>query len=100
MKTTLTKAFLVALPLASLLFTAPAAFAEYHRHNHHCWSNRGDRSSYSQRWQEGRRYHDDNYRRPAPRYGRRYHDDNYSRGSYAPQSSFSYSPWGRGRLAR
>jgi hypothetical protein len=101
MKPTLTKAFLVALPLASLLFTAPAAFAEYHRH-HHCWSNHGDHSSYSHRWQEGRRYQgdDDNDRRPAPRYGQRYHDDDYDRGSYAPQSSPSYSPWGRGFLAR
>lgn len=105
MHTTLTKAFLVALPLAGLLFTAPAAFAKDHRHHHHCWSNRSDRASYSQRWQERRRYHENHYRSPAERFDENYYrspaerfDENYALGSYARQSS-RYSPWS-GRVPR
>src|SRR5712692_2768421 len=101
MKPTLKKAFLVVLPLAGLLFTAPAAFAHDHDHHHHHGWSAYDRPSYGGGWSEPRRYSDsdrDDYNRHwAPGSGRgwsehrRYSDgdrDDYNR---------HWAPWsGRG----
>ncbi|HXG20936.1 MAG TPA: hypothetical protein VNN62_17900 [Methylomirabilota bacterium] len=94
MKNTWKKAFLMALPLAGLFFTAPVA--EARKHHHHCrpYYGRGwyDRGRYD-RW---RPYSDDYYyssRYPyRPYYGRRYDDPTY----YDPRYERPYYggyPW-------
>src|SRR5436309_8755686 len=81
MQISLKKAFLLALPLAGLLFTAPAAFARPHHHHHHGWHKRHCRPDYDRGWYGGRRYNDD-YSRRGWYGGRRYDDDYSRRGSY------------------
>jgi len=76
MQISLKKAFLLALPLAGLLFTAPAAFARPHHHHHHGWYKRHCRPDYDR-----------------GRYGgRRYDNDDYYRSRYSPPF-FSGQPW-------
>ena len=84
------KIALTVLPLAGLLFTAPAVFAHEHHHRHdwsecnHSWHDRGRH--------EGRRYHNGDryeYSRPAaPWYGSR----RYSEGDHHKYSQYS-APW-------
>src|SRR5438874_1998499 len=85
MQISLKKAFLLALPLAGLLFTAPAAFARPHHHHHHGWYKRHCRPDYDRGRYGGRRYDDDDYGYRRGGYGgwRRDDDDyGYRRGGY------------------
>ena len=92
MQISLKKAFLLALPLAGLLFTAPAAFARPHHHHHHGWYKRHCRPDYDRDWSGGRRYDDDDsYYRRGGYGGWRYNDD-YYRSRYSPPF-YSGQPW-------
>jgi hypothetical protein len=91
MKTTLKKTLLAALPLAGLLLTAPAAFADEHHHWHHRWQNRGHcQTDYRRGWRERQRYNDDY--QSGWYGGQRYSDRNDSYRSRYPQQPY-YSPW-------
>ncbi len=92
MQISLKKAFLLALPLAGLLFTAPAAFARPHHHHHHGWYKRHCRPDYDRDWSGGRRYDDDGYGYRRGGYGGwRYNDDYYRPRSSSP--FYSGQPW-------
>jgi len=92
MQISLKKAFLLALPLAGLLFTAPAAFARPHHHHHHGWYKRHCRPDYDRGQYGGRRYDDDDsYYRRGGYGGWRYNDD-YYRSRYSPPF-YSGQPW-------
>ena len=93
MQISLKKAFLLALPLAGLLFTAPAAFARPHHHHHHGWYKRHCRPDYDRGRYGGRRYYDDDdygYRRGG--YGGWRYNDDYYRSRYSPPF-YSGQPW-------
>jgi len=93
MQISLKKAFLLALPLAGLLFTAPAAFARPHHHHHHGWYKRHCRPDYDRGRYGGRRYDDDDdydYRRGG--YGGWRYNDDYFRSRYSPPF-YSGQPW-------
>lgn len=93
MQISLKKAFLLALPLAGLLFTAPAAFARPHHHHHHGWYKRHCRPDYDRGRYGGRRYDDDDYGYRRGGYGgRRYDNDDYYRSRYSPPF-YSGQPW-------
>ena len=93
MQISLKKAFLLALPLAGLLFTAPAAFARPHHHHHHGWYRRHCRPDYDRDWSGGRRYDDDDYGYRRGGYGgRRYDNDDYYR-SRSSSPFYSGQPW-------
>jgi len=93
MQISLKKAFLLALPLAGLLFTAPAAFARPHHHHHHGWYRRHCRPDYDRDWSGGRRYDDDDYYYRRGGYGgRRYDNDDYYR-SRSSSPFYSGQPW-------
>ncbi len=93
MQISLKKAFLLALPLAGLLFTAPAAFARPHHHHHHGWYKRHCRPDYDRDWSGGRRYDDDDYGYRRGGYGgRRYDNDDYYRSRYS-SPFYSGQPW-------
>lgn len=90
MKSALAKMFLLALPLAGVLMTAPAADAHWRQHHHHChpyaergWYNRSghyDDGYYGRRgWYEDRRrrYDDDDDYYPSRYPYRRYFDNGY-----------------------
>jgi len=94
MQISLKKAFLLALPLAGLLFTAPAAFARPHHHHHHGWYKRHCRPDYDRGRYGGRRYDDDDdsYYRRGGYGGWRYDNDDYYRSRYSPPF-YSGQPW-------
>ena len=93
MQISLKKALLLALPLAGLLFTAPAAFARPHHHHHHGWYKRHCRPDYDRGRYGGRRYDDDYYGYRRGGYGGWRHDnDDYYRSRYS-SPFYSAQPW-------
>ncbi|SRR6266446_8870778 len=92
MQISLKKAFLLALPLAGLLFTAPAAFARPHHHHHHGWYKRHCRPDYDRGRYGGRRYDDDDYDYRRGGYGGWRYNDDYYRSRYSPPF-YSGQPW-------
>src|SRR2546425_9128242 len=93
MQISLKKAFLLALPLAGLLFTAPAAFARPHHHHHHGWYKRHCRPDYDRGRYGGRRYDDDDYGYRRGGYGGWRHDNDDYYGSRYSSPFYSGQPW-------